>query len=280
MALYGLYHKEKSERVYKLNNYVPDEPIDKIEATNPVVARVNFVRKLKLKFKEFQKLYSVRKLASLDSLDIKQQENLLLAAAVEESTVVAPYEKRSEIRSEQALKRNTGTASQIIKTNLPESYRPAGADQNQCKGCVQYAAGHCTLFNASVNPVSVCNSFVKNNIKRIIPGSTTLEVTPTSPEQDERTQQLEETRAKNRNPLKDKFRTNEEANKRVTEKKNPFSKGRKYGPKKRIELEQAPSLTDTQLIKEKDNSQQIDTDNPSAVSLGSSNTSSGGGSSY
>ena len=56
MALYGLYYKEKSERVFKRTSIVPDEPVDRLEAGNPVVARVNFIRKLKISFKQFQKL--------------------------------------------------------------------------------------------------------------------------------------------------------------------------------------------------------------------------------
>ena len=114
MALYGLYFKEKSERVFKRSNIVPDEPEDRIEANNPVVARINFIRKLKLSFKEFQQLYSVKKIASLDSLDIKQRENILLAAAIEEATVVATYEDRSKIRTKEAVDRNKGLATQLV----------------------------------------------------------------------------------------------------------------------------------------------------------------------
>ena len=114
MALYGLYFKEKSERVFKVSNIVPDDPEDRVEANSPVIARINFIRKLKLSFKQFQKLYSVRKIATLDSLDIKQKDNILLAAAIEEATVVAPYEDRSKIRTEEARKRNQGTATQMV----------------------------------------------------------------------------------------------------------------------------------------------------------------------
>ena len=57
MALYGLYFKEKSERVFKVSNIVPDDPEDRVEANSPVIARINFIRKLKLSFKQFQKLY-------------------------------------------------------------------------------------------------------------------------------------------------------------------------------------------------------------------------------
>ena len=77
MALYGLYYKEKSERVFKLSNIVPDDPVDRVEANSPVVARINFIRKLKTTFKQFQKLYSVRKIATLDSLDIKQKDMVI-----------------------------------------------------------------------------------------------------------------------------------------------------------------------------------------------------------
>ena len=118
MALYGLYFKEKSERVFKRSNIVPDEPEDRIEANNPVVARINFIRKLKLSFKEFQQLYSVKKIASLDSLDIKQRENILLAAAIEEATVVATYEDRSKIRTKEAVDRNKGLATQLVVKDL------------------------------------------------------------------------------------------------------------------------------------------------------------------
>ena len=111
MALYGLYFKEKSERVYKSDSFIPDEPTDKVEATSPVVARLNFVRKLRIPFKTFQSKYSVRKIATLDSLDINQQEELLYQAAIEESTVVAPYEDRSKIKFEEALERSRGSAS-------------------------------------------------------------------------------------------------------------------------------------------------------------------------
>ena len=114
MALYGLYYKEKSERVFKRTSIVPDEPVDRLEAGNPVVARVNFIRKLKISFKQFQKLYSVRKIASLDSLDIKQKDNVLLAAAIEDATVVASYEDRSKIRTEEARRRSKGTATQMV----------------------------------------------------------------------------------------------------------------------------------------------------------------------
>ena len=77
MALYGLYYKEKSERVFKLSNIVPDDPVDRVEANSPVVARINFIRKLKTTFKQFQQLYSVRKIATLDSLDIKQKDMVI-----------------------------------------------------------------------------------------------------------------------------------------------------------------------------------------------------------
>lgn len=288
MALYGLYYKEKSERVYKLETFVPDEPIDKLEASSPVLARVNFVRKLKLSFKEFQNSYSVKKLASLDSLDIKQRESFELVAAIEDASVFPVYEKRSKIRQEEAVARNTETDIEKVNSNLPESYRNASSNLNsdnafdvlQCKGCVQYSGGYCNLFAAPVNPVYVCNSFVRNNVKRIFPDTTSLEVQPTPNAAPSREDLLEENRLKNRSTTKDKFRTEEENRKRAQEKTNPFSPSTKFGPRKRIGLGPAPLRVDTQ------NTEQVGTQANTSVDVvpisttSNPNTNNGGQSSY
>ena len=130
MALYGLYYKEKSVRVFKLSNIVPDDPVDRVEANSPVVARINFIRKLKTTFKQFQQLYSVRKIATLDSLDIKQKDNVLLAAAIEDATVVQAYEDRSKIRTEEARRRSRGTATELVVKNFkPHMMSPLFVDR-------------------------------------------------------------------------------------------------------------------------------------------------------
>ena len=225
MALYGLYYKEKSERVFKRTSIVPDEPVDRLEAGNPVVARVNFIRKLKISFKQFQKLYSVRKIASLDSLDIKQKDNVLLAAAIEDATVVASYEDRSKIRTEEARRRSKGTATQMVVKDIKHHmmYDPEtsnGIMVNSYEDHLRYNE----LGYTHDKPV----------VKRIPNETTTVTITPKSEEEISRNEELEEKRARNRDKNRDKFRTKEEQRKRVEEKKNAFSKETKFGPKKRI----------------------------------------------
>lgn len=289
MALYGLYFKEKSERVYKSDSFIPDEPTDKVEATSPVAARLNFVRKLKIPFKTFQTKYSVRKIASLDSLDINQQEELLFQAAVEESTVVPPYEDRSKVKFEEALERNAGPASQRVKNNLPLNYRPAitkqGAsdptDVYQCKGCVQYQAGKCRLFQAVVNPVYVCNSFGKAIAKRVPVDKTIVEIAPQPVSSISPDDSLEEKRRSNRSITAKKFRTEADSRKRATEKQEAVSSERKYGPKKRITPPVFNVKPNTDIELDKTN----DIETPSQVGIAeeatiSRSTSSGGGPSY
>lgn len=225
MALYGLYYKEKSERVFKRTNIVPDDPIDRLEAGNPVVARVNFIRKLKTSFKEFQKLYSVRKIASLDSLDIKQKDNVLLAAAIEDATVVASYEDRSKIRTVEARRRTKGTATQmVVKDFNPHMmYDPEtsnGIMVNTYEDHLRYNE----LGYTHDKPV----------VKRIPDETTSVTITPKTDEEISRNEELEEKRARNRDKNRDKFRTKEEQRKRVEEKKNAFTEGTRFGPKKRI----------------------------------------------
>jgi len=225
MALYGLYFKEKSERVFKVSNIVPDDPEDRVEANSPVIARINFIRKLKLSFKQFQKLYSVRKIATLDSLDIKQKDNILLAAAIEEATVVAPYEDRSKIRTEEARKRNQGTATQmVVKDFNPHMmYDP------------ETGVGIMTrTFEDHVKYSELGYTHDKPVVKRIPNETTTVTITPKTDEEISRDQELEEKRIKNRDQNRDKFRTKEEQRKRVEEKKNAFSEGTRFGPRKKI----------------------------------------------
>lgn len=225
MALYGLYYREKSERVFKLTNIVPDDPVDRVEANNPVVARINFIRKLKTSFKQFQQLYSVRKIATLDSLDIKQKDNVLLAAALEEATIVESYEDRSKIRTEEARRRSKGTATELVTKNFkPHTmYDPEtsnGILVNTYEDHIRYSE----LGYTHNKPV----------IKRIPDETTTVTTTPKTNEEISREEELEEKRVKNRDKNRDKFRTKEEHRKRVEEKKNAFSDGTKFGPKKRI----------------------------------------------
>lgn len=291
MALYGLYFKEKSERVYKSDSFIPDEPTDKVEATSPVVARLNFVRKLRIPFKTFQSKYSVRKIATLDSLDINQQEELLYQAAIEESTVVAPYEDRSKIKFEEALERSRGSASDRIKNKLPLNYRPAlssegASDPNdvyQCKGCIQYQAGQCRLFQAVVNPVYVCNSFGKAIAKRVAVDKTTVEIAPQPNSTISPDDILEEKRRSNRSTTSKKFRTKANRRKRLTGFKNTSKRKRKskFGPKKRINppvFDTKPNtnieLDQTNVV---DTATQVTTVREGTISTG---TSSGGGSSY
>ena len=225
MALYGLYHKEKSERVFKLTNIVPDDPLDRVEANSPVVARVNFIRKLKTTFKQFQQLYSVRKIATLDSLDIKQKDNVLLAAALEEATIVESYEDRSKIRTEDARRRSEGTATELVTKNFnphmmydPETSN--GIMVNTYEDHMKY------------NELGYTHN--KPVVKRIPDETTTVTITPKTDEEISRDQELEEKRVKNRDQNRDKFRTKEEQRKRVEEKKNAFTEGTRFGPKKRI----------------------------------------------
>ena len=225
MALYGLYFKEKSERVFKRTNIVPDDPEDRIEANSPVVARLNFIRKLKLPFKQFQKLYSVRKIASLDSLDIKQKDNILLAAAIEEATVVASYEDRRKIRTEEAVNRNKGLATQLVVKdfNPHMMYDPETSEGIMVK-----------TYEDHVKYNELGYTHDKPVIKRITEETTTVNLTPISDEKLSRDQELERKRIANRSPNKDKFRTKEDQRKRAEEKKNAFSKDTKFGPRKRI----------------------------------------------
>ncbi len=225
MALYGLYFKEKSERVFKRTNIVPDDPEDRIEANSPVVARLNFIRKLKLPFKQFQKLYSVRKIASLDSLDIKQKDNILLAAAIEEATVVASYEDRRKIRTEEAVNRNKGLATQLVVKdfNPHMMYDPETSEGIMVK-----------TYEDHVKYNELGYTHDKPVIKRIPEETTTVNLTPISDEKLSRDQELERKRIANRSPNKDKFRTKEDQRKRAEEKKNAFSKDTKFGPRKRI----------------------------------------------
>ena len=240
MALYGLYFKDKSERVYKSDSFVPDEPSDKIEASSPIAARLNFVRKLKIPFKLFQSKYSVRKIATLDSLDINTREQLLNAAAIEETSAIPSYVERSEIKKDIATSRDRGTASSRVLNKLPLSYRPAYEEStvydtnevNQCKICIQYQAGNCRLFNAVVNPVYVCNSFGKSVAKRVPVDSSVKEVIST-PAELTAEDIKEQKRLAKRSPITDRFLTNEDKIKRAEEKTNPFSKGRKFGPRRR-----------------------------------------------
>jgi hypothetical protein len=225
MALYGLYHKEKSERVFKLTNIVPDDPLDRVEANSPVVARVNFIRKLKTTFKQFQQLYSVRKIATLDSLDIKQKDNVLLAAALEEATIVESYEDRSKIRTEDARRRSEGTATELVTKNFnphmmydPETSN--GIMVNTYEDHLKY------------NELGYTHN--KPVVKRIPDETTTVTITPKTKEETSRDEELEEKRVKNRDDNRDKFRTKEEQRKRVEEKKNAFTEGTRFGPKKRI----------------------------------------------
>lgn len=227
MALYGLYFKEKSERVFKRSNIVPDEPEDRIEANNPVVARINFIRKLKLSFKEFQQLYSVKKIASLDSLDIKQRENILLAAAIEEATVVATYEDRSKIRTKEAVDRNKGLATQlVVKDFKPHMmYDPETSEGIMVRSYEEHL---------KLNELGYTHD--KPVVKRIPEEVTTVTLTPKTAEELTRDEELEQKRIKNRDKNVDKFRTEEEQRKRVEEKKNAFSEGTRFGPKKRINV--------------------------------------------
>ena len=225
MALYGLYYKEKSERVFKLSNIVPDDPVDRVEANSPVVARINFIRKLKTTFKQFQKLYSVRKIATLDSLDIKQKDNVLLAAALEEATIVESYEDRSKIRTEDARRRSEGTATELVTKNFnphmmydPETSN--GIMVNTYEDHLKY------------NELGYTHN--KPVVKRIPDETTTVTITPKTKEETSRDEELEEKRVKNRDNNRDKFRTKEEQRKRVEEKKNAFTEGTRFGPKKRI----------------------------------------------
>ena len=239
MALYGLYFKDKSERVYKSDSFVPDEPTDKIEASSPIAARLNFVRKLKIPFKTFQNRYSVRKIASLDSLDINTREQILNAAAFEDLAAVPSYVERSELKNEQASSRDKGVASTRVLDKLPLSYRPAYGDDtvydtnevNQCKICIQYQAGNCRLFNAVVNPVYVCNSFGKSVAKRVPVDNPIIEVNPT-PAELTNEDIKEQKRLAKRNPITDRFLTQEDKIKRAEGKSNPFIKGRKFGPRR------------------------------------------------
>ena len=227
MALYGLYFKEKSERVFKRSNIVPDEPEDRIEANNPVVARISFIRKLKLSFKEFQQLYSVKKIASLDSLDIKQRENILLAAAIEEATVVATYEDRSKIRTKEAVDRNKGLATQlVVKDFKPHMmYDPETSEGIMVRSYEEHL---------KLNELGYTHD--KPVVKRIPEEVTTVTLTPKTAEELTRDEELEQKRIKNRDKNVDKFRTEEEQRKRVEEKKNAFSEDTRFGPKKRINV--------------------------------------------
>jgi len=225
MALYGLYFKEKSERVFKRSNIVPDDPEDRIEANSPVVARLNFIRKLKLTFQQFQELYSVRKIASLDSLDIKQKENILLTAAIEEATVVAPYEDRRKIRTEEAVNRNKGIATQLVVKdfNPHMMYDPETSEGIMVK-----------TYEDHIKYNELGYTHDKPVVKRIPEETTTITLTPESDEELSRNEELERKRVANRSSNKDKFRTKEDQRKRVEEKKNAFSEETKFGPKKRI----------------------------------------------
>ena len=272
MALYGLYFKEKSERVFKRSNIVPDEPEDRIEANNPVVARINFIRKLKLSFKEFQQLYSVKKIASLDSLDIKQRENILLAAAIEEATVVATYEDRSKIRTKEAVDRNKGLATQlVVKDFKPHMmYDPETSEGIMVRSYEEHL---------KLNELGYTHD--KPVVKRIPEEVTTVTLTPKTAEELTRDEELEQKRIKNRDKNVDKFRTEEEQRKRVEEKKNAFSEGTRFGPKKRINVttrEVRPNKEE--VLKQVDIVEEVSTEtvveDPGKISYPSS----GGGSSF
>ena len=272
MALYGLYFKEKSERVFKRSNIVPDEPEDRIEANNPVVARINFIRKLKLSFKEFQQLYSVKKIASLDSLDIKQRENILLAAAIEEATVVATYEDRSKIRTKEAVDRNKGLATQlVVKDFKPHMmYDPETSEGIMVRSYEEHL---------KLNELGYTHD--KPVVKRIPEEVTTVTLTPKTAEELTRDEELEQKRIKNRDKNVDKFRTAEELRKRVEEKKNAFSEGTRFGPKKRINVttrEVRPNKEE--VLKQVDIVEEVSTEtvveDPGKISYPSS----GGGSSF
>ena len=71
-------------------------------------------------------------------------------------------------------------------------------------------------------------------VKRIPDETTTVTITPKTDEEISRNEELEEKRARNRDKNRDKFRTKEEQRKRVEEKKNAFTEGTRFGPKKRI----------------------------------------------
>ena len=242
MVLYGLYHKETSERVFKVDNFVPDDPVDKIEAGNPVVARINFVRKLKLPFKEFQQLYSVRRIANFDSLDVKQRENFLLAAAIEESTVVASYEDRSKVRTEEAFKRNQGLATEmIVKDFNPHMMYDPNTEEGTMANTYEEHLKLTALGYTHDKPV----------VKRIPKETTTLEVTPNKVSDPTRNDLLEIKRERNRNTNVARYRTKENNRKRVEEKVDPFSKGVKFGPRKRINYSpQGPSTNKSVIAKE------------------------------
>lgn len=243
MVLYGLYYKETSERVFKLDNIVADDPVDKIEAANPIVARINFVRKLKIAFKEFQKLYSVKRIANLDSLDIKQRENILLAAALEEGTVIAPYEDRSKIRTQEAIKRNQGLATEIVNRdfNPHMMYDPKteiGTMANSYEEHLRLTA----LGYTHDKPV----------VKRITKESITLEVTPQQTSDPTREDLLEEKRSSKRNINNTRYRTEEDNRKRVEEKTNPFSSKAKFGPRKKINPVQRSATPNKSIITKED----------------------------
>lgn len=272
MALYGLYFKEKSERVFKRSNIVPDEPEDRIEANNPVVARISFIRKLKLSFKEFQQLYSVKKIASLDSLDIKQRENILLAAAIEEATVVATYEDRRKIRTKEAVDRNKGLATQlVVKDFKPHMmYDPETSEGIMVRSYEEHL---------KLNELGYTHD--KPVVKRIPEEVTTVTLTPKTAEELTRDEELEQKRIKNRDKNVDKFRTEEEQRKRVEEKKNAFSEGTRFGPKKRINVttrEVRPNKEE--VLKQVDIVEEVSTEtvveDPGKISYPSS----GGGSSF
>ena len=275
MALYGLYFKEKSERVYKSDSFVPDEPSDKIEASSPIAARLNFVRKLKIPFKLFQSKYSVRKIATLDSLDINTREELLNAAAIEEASAIPSYVKRSEIKKDAASSRARGAASSRVANKLPLSYRPAYEEEtvydtnevNQCKICIQYQAGHCRLFNAVVNPVYVCNSFGKSVAKRVPVDSSVKEVI-TTPTEVTAEDIKEQKRLVKRNPTANRFFTKEDKIKRAEEKTNPFTKDRKFGPRRKsknstqiVNLEEASSDSNVDTLSSSDTNTQTTSEN-------------------
>ncbi len=269
MALYGLYNKEVSKRVFKRTNIVPDDPMDRIEAGNPVVARVNFVRKLKLSFKEFQKLYSVRKIASLDSLDIKQKENILLAAAVEEASVIATYEDRSKIKTEEATRRSGGSASVLVNRDFKAHYMYDPETGNGVK---------VNTFEDHNYYTELGYTHDKPVVKRIPEESTTVTLIPKSEEDLSLKAELEQKRLNNRDSKIDKFRTKEEQRKRVDQKKNPFSTGTKFGPKKRINAPVFEVDTNTEeVVTTKDNTEIVNTQAPIEDSSTVSYTSSGGG---
>ena len=205
MQLYALYHKKNSERIYERKDISPTDsfqsPIDRVQARNPIQARIKFLRKRKEKFSDFQEKYVVKKITVPASVDKKQFFKAFnegdnpfqkLPEAVEVTTLQERKNKRSEkIRQEQFDKYeripNEKEAARVALDNkyildrLPESYRKATLTPNQssvCKGCIHYAASKCRQWDAPVKTDYVCDSYEAAEVRLTTEGTQEREFVP------------------------------------------------------------------------------------------------------